>query len=89
MPLVKVKEKYQVTLPSSVRDKVGLSVGDLLEAEVKGSTITLTPKSTVDRELAIALEEVRKGKTYGPFKTAKEAIRFLHQKAKELKKQPA
>lgn len=44
MALVKVKEKYQVTIPTSVRQKVGLDVGDVLEAEVTGKKITLTPK---------------------------------------------
>lgn len=86
MALVKVKEKYQVTLPTSVRRKVGLVVGDVLEAEVTGKKITLTPKSVIDRDLAIALAEVRQGKGYGPFKTAQEGIRFLHRKARELKK---
>ena len=86
MALVKVKEKYQVTIPASVRQKVGLDVGDVLEAEVTGKKITLTPKSVIDRDLAIALAEVRQGKGYGPFKTAQEGIRFLHRKARELKK---
>ena len=35
MPIVKVKSKYQVTLPSSVRDQVGIAVGDILEATVE------------------------------------------------------
>jgi AbrB family looped-hinge helix DNA binding protein len=43
MPLVRVKEKFQVTLPASVRQRTGLAVGDLLEANVEGKTITLTP----------------------------------------------
>ncbi len=86
MPLVKVKEKYQVTLPASVRQKAGLAVGDLLEATVEGKKITLTPKSVVDRELALALEDVKKGRIYGPFRSAKEMIRSLHQEAKRSRK---
>lgn len=89
MALVKVKEKYQVTLPAEVRQKVGLGVGDFLEADVKGKVITLTPKSVVDRDIAISLREFREGKGYGPFKSAKEAIRFLHREAKRLKKKSA
>jgi AbrB family looped-hinge helix DNA binding protein len=87
--LVKVKEKYQVTLPAEVRQKVGLGVGDFLEADVKGKVITLTPKSVVDRDIAISLREFREGKGHGPFKSAKEAIRFLHREAKRLKKKSA
>lgn len=86
MPLVKVKEKYQVTLPASVRRKAGLTVGDLLEASVQGKKITLTPKSVVDRELALALEDVKKGRVYGPFSSAKELIHSLHRKAKRPRK---
>lgn len=86
VPLVKVKEKYQVTLPVSVRRKAGLAVGDLLEANVEGKKITLTPKSVVDRELALALEDVRKGRIYGPFSSAKEVIQSLHREAKKLRK---
>jgi AbrB family looped-hinge helix DNA binding protein len=86
VPLVKVKEKYQVTLPASVRRKAGLTVGDLLEASVQGKKITLTPKSVVDRELALALEDVKKGRVYGPFSSAKELIRSLHRKAKRPRK---
>lgn len=82
MPLVKVKEKYQVTLPTEVRQKAGLAVGDLLEVEVKGKKITLTPKSVVDRELALALEDYEKGRSIGPFRTAKTAIRALRRAAK-------
>ena len=86
MALVKVKEKYQVTLPASVRKKAGLAVGDLLEASLEGKKITLTLKSVVDREIALALEDVKKGRVYGPFSSAKEAIRSLHREAKRLRK---
>ena len=82
MPLVRVKEKYQVTLPASVRQKAGIGVGDLLEAKVQGKKITLTPKVAIDRELvekrlAESFEDFRKGRVYGPFSSAKEAIGAL------------
>lgn len=82
MPLVKVREKYQVTLPASVRRKAGVAVGDLLDAQVKDTKITLTLKRIVDRELALALEDVRKGRVYGPFRSAKEAVRALRRRRK-------
>ena len=62
LPLVTVKTKYQVTLPTTIRTQAGVLVGDILEAKVEGRRITLTPKSVVDRELARALEDVRKGR---------------------------
>jgi len=82
VPLVKVKEKYQVTLPASVRQKTKVAVGDLLEAQVQGRKITLTPKVVVDRafiekRLAESFEDFRKGRVYGPFSSAKEVIRAL------------
>jgi AbrB family looped-hinge helix DNA binding protein len=49
MPLVKVKSKFQVTIPAEVRDAVQLEVGDILEATVQGTTIVLIPKAVVDR----------------------------------------
>ena len=91
MPLVRVKEKYQVTLPTAVRQKAGVAVGDLLEAQVRGKKITLTPKTVVDRafiekRLAEGHEDLKKGRVYGPFSSAKEAIRSLHREAKKLRK---
>lgn len=82
MPLVKVREKYQVTLPFSVRQKVGVRVGDLLEAKVQGKKITLTPKRLIDREIALALEDFKRGRSIGPFRTAKAAIRALRRAAR-------
>ena len=86
MPLVRVKEKYQVTLPVAVREKAGVAVGDLLEAKVEGKKITLVPKSVIDRELALALEDVRKGRTYGPFDSVEELMRSLTQGTKRRKR---
>jgi AbrB family looped-hinge helix DNA binding protein len=84
--LVKIKEKYQVTLPAALREKAGLEVGDVLEAKVEGKIITLTPKSVLDRELAKALKEIDQGKTFGPFSSATDLIRSLNREAKRLKK---
>lgn len=49
MPLVKVKDKFQITIPAKVREEMHLAVGDLLEATVSGQTIVLKPKAVVDR----------------------------------------
>jgi AbrB family looped-hinge helix DNA binding protein len=89
MALVKVKEKYQVTLPADVRKKAGVAVGDVLEAKAQGKKITFIPTSVIDRDIAISLREFREGKGHGPFKSAKEAIRLLHREAKRLKKKSA
>lgn len=54
MPLVKVKEKFQITLPAELREALHLAVGDLLEATIQGNVIVLKPKIVVDREQAWA-----------------------------------
>jgi AbrB family looped-hinge helix DNA binding protein len=84
MSLVKVKTNGQVTLPSSLRERAGLSVGDLLEAKLeKGGKITLTPKSLLDRHIEESLEDIRQGRTYGPFDTSEEMVESLQRDLKE------
>ena len=86
MPLVTVMPKYQVTIPASVRKQTGLGVGDLLDAKVERGRITLTLKSLIDRELALALDDVRKGRTYGPFDSVDALMRSLRQESKKRKR---
>ncbi len=78
MPIVTVKNKYQVVIPRSLRRQVRINVGDLLEATVHKGRITLVPKSLVDREIAEGLEDLQQGRTYGPFESAAEMIASLH-----------
>ena len=54
MPLVKVKEKFQITLPAELREALHLTVGDLLEATIQDNVIVLKPKVVVDRAQAWA-----------------------------------
>ena len=49
MGRVRVKDKFQVTIPSRLREQLALAVGDILEAEIEGGTIVLRPKAVVDR----------------------------------------
>ena len=83
MALVKVKTKYQVTLPIAIRDKAGVSVGDLMEATVEGNKITLSPKTAIDRELALSLADIKAGRVHGPFKSAGSMLRSLHGSTKK------
>ena len=52
MPQVKIKDKYQVTIPARIRNELGLEVGDLLEADVQGDQIVLKPQLVVDKAKA-------------------------------------
>jgi AbrB family looped-hinge helix DNA binding protein len=69
MSIIKLKTKGQVTLPSQLREQVGLRTGDILEASVVAGKITLTPKSLVDTHLAEGLADIKAGRTVGPFST--------------------
>ena len=49
MPLVQVREKAQITIPSKIRKTLGIKQGDYLEAEVEDNKIVLIPKILVDK----------------------------------------
>ncbi|MCA1626246.1 MAG: AbrB/MazE/SpoVT family DNA-binding domain-containing protein [Acidobacteria bacterium] len=87
MSIVKVKTKGQVTLPTAIRKEVGLNIGDLLEAKIEQGKITLTPKSLIDRHIEEGLEDIKKGRTYGPFDTAEEMVVSLQSNMKKRAKQ--
>jgi AbrB family looped-hinge helix DNA binding protein len=78
MAIVTVKSKYQVVIPRSLRRQMRINVGDVLEASVQKGRITLVPKSLVDREIAEGLEDLKQGRTYGPYSSAAEMIASLH-----------
>ena len=84
MSLVRVKDKYQVTLPTAVRELAGVEVGDYLEARVEKGKITLVPQSVVERRLAEGLEDIRAGRAYGPYSTAAEAAAAFRKRGTKL-----
>lgn len=83
MSIVRIKTKYQIVIPESVRAKIGVAVGDMLEAKAERGKITFTPKSLVDREIAEGIADLKKGRTYGPYGSASEMIEALHGLAKK------
>jgi AbrB family looped-hinge helix DNA binding protein len=85
MPIVTVKNKYQVVIPLRVRNEVGINVGDILDAKAERGRIVFTPKSLIDRGVAESLEDYKKGRAYGPFDSAEEMVASLHRKVKKLK----
>ncbi len=89
MELVTVKTKFQIVIPRSIREQAGVDIGDLLEAKVEGGKITFSPKSVVDRHLAEGLEDLKMGRTHGPYGSAKEAIAAVEARvAKRKPKRP-
>jgi AbrB family looped-hinge helix DNA binding protein len=85
MPIVIVKNKFQVVIPAKVRAELGVKVGDVLEASVEKGKITFAPKSLIDRGIAESLEDFRRGRSYGPFDTAEEMIASLHANVRKLR----
>ena len=89
MSIVTVKNKYQVVIPRDLREEIGLSVGDLLEARIERGKITFTPKVLVDRGIAQSLADFKSGRSYGPFKTHQEFLTSLHSETKKLQSKKA
>lgn len=85
MSIVKVKFKGQVTLPSSLRQQVGLKVGDLLEVKEERGKIILTPQTIIDRRLAESMADFKAGRSHGPFDTADDMIRDMKSRVKKIK----
>ncbi len=50
MSYVRVKQKYQVTIPASVRKAMNIHEGDTLEARVEEGRIVFVPQVVSDRE---------------------------------------
>lgn len=86
MSIIKLKTKGQVTLPSQIRQQVGLRTGDILEASVTAGKITLTPKSLVDKGIAEGLADIKAGRSFGPFASADEMIKDLQKRTRITKK---
>jgi len=49
VPLVTVKDKFQVTIPARLRRALALEVGDVMEAALEDDRIVLRPKAVIDR----------------------------------------
>lgn len=83
MSIVRVKTKYQVTLPSFIRKQAGIKVGDILDAKVEKGQIVFTFKDIVDRRLALAMEDVRMGRVSPAFDNVEDTINYLKKKTKK------
>lgn len=47
MELIKVRRNYQLTIPRALRKKLGLAVGDYVQAEVEGGRIVICPARVI------------------------------------------
>ena len=88
MPVVRVIRHGQITLPKEFREALGVKEGDILEAEMKENQMVLKPKILIDKipeseseyelseqgkvKVRAALEDYKKGRVDGPFRSVKE-----------------
>ena len=54
-------------------------------ATVTDDEYTPEQRRIIHREIAKGLEDIKKGRTYGPFDTAEEEIKFLHKEIRARK----
>jgi len=92
--LIQLRKKAQLTLPLSVRRKLGIEEGDFVDVQVRDGEIVLKPKKLVDKEQAWfwterwqqgekeAEEDIKAGRIYR-FPDADSAIAALHKEVKE------
>ena len=52
MPTTKVTRHGQITIPVSVRERLGIEEGDLVEIDVEDERAVLIPKKLVDKSQA-------------------------------------
>jgi len=50
--LIKVREKGQITLPLSMRKKLGIAEGSIVLSKIVDDAIVLIPQETIDRDQA-------------------------------------
>ena len=91
MAAVKIGVSRQVVIPKKIHDQLGLAPGDYLEVELERGKVVMTPKALVekrfkaelDKRLDEGLADLRAGRSYGPFNSAKELLQDLHRRTKK------
>jgi len=96
--LVQLRKKAQLTLPQSVREKLGIEEGDFMDVQVRNGEIVLKVKRLVDKEQAWfwserwqqgereAEDDIRAVRVHN-FPDAKSAVAFLHRRDVKKTKQ--
>ena len=92
--IVQVRKKAQVTLPLSVRRKLGIEEGDYMDVQVRDNEVILKPKKLVDKDQAYfwtkrwqqgereAEADIAAGRVRR-FDNAEQALVSLHEEAKK------
>jgi AbrB family looped-hinge helix DNA binding protein len=78
MSLVKIKNKFQITIPTEIRNEIHVKEGDILEAIVKDKTIIFKLKDVIDdhgnvlADIAEGLKDYQEGRVFGAFNSVSE-----------------
>jgi len=80
--IVKIGVSRQVAIPKKLHDELGLAPGDYLQVELEGDRLILTPKALVEKRLAEGLDNIRKGRVHGPFRSVPALLRSLRRTKK-------
>jgi len=94
MPLIRIKQNYQITIPQELRKKFNVSVGDYLEIETQKEGLVIKPVKVIhpDQEYFYtpewqkkemeADEAIAQGRISGPFSSTDELFEHLKRRAK-------
>ena len=97
--LIQVRKKAQITLPLSVRKKLGIEEGDFMDVQVRDGEIVLKVKKLIDKEQAWfwtkrwqegdkeAEEDIRAGRVES-FTNIEQAISFLDKQTRDKARNP-
>jgi AbrB family looped-hinge helix DNA binding protein len=86
MAVVTVKDKNEVLIPASVMRRARIKIGDRLDASVEDGKITLTPRSAVERGIEEGLDDLKRGRLYGPYSSATAAKKAFDDRTRALKR---
>lgn len=97
--ITKLNRSGQVTIPKEIRKTLHLKPGDVLQIVVEDGRVVLVPQSLIDPDQAWfwtdewqkgereADEDIRAGRTYGPFDTVEDMMAEMEARRAELEGQ--
>jgi AbrB family looped-hinge helix DNA binding protein len=95
--LVQIRKKAQITLPASVRQKLGIEEGDFVDVQIKDGDIVLKVMKMISKEQSWfwterwqngekeAEEDIESGRVH-KFENSDDALAFLRKQSDKKKK---
>lgn len=88
MVTVRLEKGDKITLPKALKESLGVKEGEEIRLYAFGKDVAINPEEeemTPEEEAAVleALEDIKAGRVFGPFKNAKEMIRALDEASLE------